>query len=81
MATRVGRKRNRDPSLNDAVIQLARNATKVPEQMIADPVSENVERSTSPNDLQPRLDCSQTRNHSSQTHVELPSMIDKQPAR
>ena len=53
MATRVGRKRNRDPSLNDAVIQLARNATKVPEQMIADPVSENVERSTSPNDLQP----------------------------
>jgi predicted PurR-regulated permease PerM len=30
-------------SLNDAVVQLTRNATKVPERMIAEPVSEDVE--------------------------------------
>ena len=57
-------------SLNDAVVQLTRNATKVPERMIAEPVSEDVKRSASPNDLQPKLDCSQTKNHSSETHVD-----------
>ena len=57
-------------SLSDAVIELAGDAAKVPEQMSAEPVSENVERSDSPNDLQPKLDSGQTRNHSSQTHVD-----------
>jgi predicted PurR-regulated permease PerM len=57
-------------SLSDAVIQLAGNATRVPEQMSAEPVSEDVKRSASPNDLQPKLDCSQTKNHSSETHVD-----------
>jgi predicted PurR-regulated permease PerM len=57
-------------SLSDAVIELAGDAAKGPEQMSAEPVSENVERSDSPNDLQPKLDCGQTRNHSSQTHVD-----------
>jgi predicted PurR-regulated permease PerM len=67
-------------SLSDAVIQLAGNATKVPEQTIAEPVSEDVEGSASPNDLQPKLDCSQTKNHSSDTHVDTTSMIDKKLA-
>ena len=57
-------------SLSDAVIELAGDAAKGLEQMSAEPVSENVERSDSPNDLQPKLDCGQTRNHSSQTHVD-----------
>jgi len=57
-------------SLNDAVVQLTRNATKVPERMIAEPVSEDVEGSASPNDARPKLDCSQTKNHSSETHVD-----------
>ena len=67
-------------SLNDAVIELAGNATKVPEGTIAEPVSEDVEGSASPNHLQPRLDCSQTKNHSSETHVDTTSMIDKKLA-
>jgi hypothetical protein len=57
-------------SLSDAVIELAGNATKVPEQMSAEPVSEDVKRSASPNDLQPKLNCSQTKNHSTETHVD-----------
>jgi predicted PurR-regulated permease PerM len=57
-------------SLSDAVIQLAGNATKVPEQMSAEPVSEDVKRPASPKDLQPKLDCSRTKNHSSETHVD-----------
>ena len=57
-------------SLSDAVIQLASNATKVPAPVSAEPVSDDVERSASPNDLQPKLDCSQTRNRSSETHVD-----------
>ena len=57
-------------SLDDAVMQLTRNATKVPEQMIAAPVSRDVEGLASSKDLRPELDCSQTKNHSSKTHVD-----------
>jgi predicted PurR-regulated permease PerM len=57
-------------SLDDAVMQLTRNATKVPEQMIAAPVSRDVEGSASSKDLRPELDCSQTKNHSFKTHVD-----------
>jgi predicted PurR-regulated permease PerM len=57
-------------TLNDAVIQLAENARKVPEQMIAEPVSEDAEESASANDLQPKLDHSPTKNHSSETPVD-----------
>ena len=57
-------------SISDAVVQLTRNETTVPERMIAQPVSEDVEGSASPNDARPKLDCSQTKNHSSETHVD-----------
>ena len=57
-------------TLNDAVIQFAKNAMKVPDQMIAKPVSVDVEESPSANDLQPKLDRSRTKNHSSETPVD-----------
>ena len=57
-------------SLSDAVIELAGDGAKGLEQMSAEPVSENVERSDSPNDFQPKLDSGQTRKHSSQTHAD-----------
>ncbi len=57
-------------SFDDAVVQLARHAPNVPEQMIPAPISEDVEERRHLTISSTKLDFSQTKNHSSETHVD-----------
>jgi hypothetical protein len=56
-------------TLNDAVVQLARNAPTLREPMIPAPFSADVEEHASAPDLQHNVDISQAKNHSSKTPV------------
>ena len=59
-------------TLNDAVVQLTRNAPALREPMTPAPISADVQGDASASDLQPNVDISQAKNHSSEAPVGNP---------